>query len=301
MNAKKKIIALAFCTLLPMSVLAEAPVIDESDNFVIAEEQSDADNPLAKAQLDETDYNEEAAFAVDDRPVSANVLPAAGDEAKLLEKIQQLQQEIQELRGQLEVQAHDLKLLQQQQVAFYKDLDARLADKGQTAEQQSPAPGVTLETSRAEGEKKLEPVKKPLTVVKPNHGSRVNPADEQISYLAAYDLVKQKRFDEAIKAMNNFVRQYPQGGYAANAQYWLGELYLVKNDYAQSIAHFETVIEQYPSSSKSAASLLKIGYALAASGKTDEAKQRLQQIVKNYPDTPTARLATAKLEMLDGL
>ena len=48
------------------------------------------------------------------------------DNAKLIDKIQSLQQEVQELRGQLEVQAHDLKLLQQQQVAFYKDLDARL-------------------------------------------------------------------------------------------------------------------------------------------------------------------------------
>ncbi|QBR83587.1 tol-pal system protein YbgF [Legionella israelensis] len=301
MNGGKKIIAVLFFVLLPMSVWAEVPVIDESDNFAVMEEQSDMDAPLAKAQLDEVEDNEENALAMDDALPSTSTLPTASDNAKLLEKIQQLQQEIQELRGQLEVQAHDLKLLQQQQVAFYKDLDARLSVNGHSSvNEKSPSDEMTIESSRKVHETKPELTKKTARLVNHN-GSRVNPADEQISYLAAYDLVKQKRFDEAIKAMENFVRQYPQGGYAANAQYWLGELYLVKNDYSQAIAHFDTVINQYPSSSKSAASLLKMGYALAASGKTDEAKQRLHEVVKNYPDTSTARLARSKLEMLDGL
>ena len=34
--------------------------------------------------------------------------------------------------------------------------------------------------------------------------SRVNPADEQISYLAAYELVKNKRYDDALNAMQYF-------------------------------------------------------------------------------------------------
>lgn len=128
--------------------------------------------------------------------------------------------------------------------------------------------------------------------------ARSNPADEQISYLAAYELVKNKRFDDALVAMQAFVTQYPQGGYTANAQYWLGELYMVKNNYPKAIDHFEIVLKQFPSSSKAAACTLKIGYALAASGKDNEARLRLQQVLKNYPDTPTAQLAATKLESL---
>ncbi|AHE68176.1 hypothetical protein Loa_02642 [Legionella oakridgensis ATCC 33761 = DSM 21215] len=74
---------------------------------------------------------------------------------------------------------------------------------------------------------------------------------------------------------------------------------MLKKDYPKAIEHFEAVLQQFPSSSKSAASLLKIGYALAASGKNNEAKQRLQQVIKNYPDTNTAQLATTKLRSLD--
>ena len=57
-------------------------------------------------------------------------------------------------------------------------------------------------------------------------------------------------------------------------------------------------MQQFPASSKSAASLLKIGYALAAMGKKEEAIARLQQVIKNYPDTNTAQLAKAKLESI---
>ncbi|MBY0378010.1 MAG: tol-pal system protein YbgF, partial [Gammaproteobacteria bacterium] len=131
-----------------------------------------------------------------------------------------------------------------------------------------------------------------------NTTTRGNPADEQISYLAAYELVKNKHFDDALTAMQTFITQHPHGGYTANAQYWLGELYLVKHDYPKAIEHFELVLKQFPSSSKAAASTLKIGYALAAAGKDNEARARLQQVLKTYPDTPTAQLATIKLESL---
>lgn len=129
--------------------------------------------------------------------------------------------------------------------------------------------------------------------------SRTNPADEQISYLAAYELVKNKRFDDAIRAMQNFTQKYPKGGYTANAEYWLGELYLVKKEYPKAIEHFDIVLRQFPSSSKSAASMLKAGYAYAAKGDKEEAKKRFQQVVRTYPNTDTAKLANSKLEKIN--
>ena len=73
---------------------------------------------------------------------------------------------------------------------------------------------------------------------------------------------------------------------------------MVKKNYTKAIEHFETVLQNYPASSKKAASMLKLGYALAASGNMQEAKQRLQQVAKNYPDTNTAQLAKTKLQSL---
>ncbi|MDP1615068.1 MAG: tol-pal system protein YbgF, partial [Methylococcales bacterium] len=228
--------------------------------------------------------------------------------AKLIDKIQALQQEIQELRGQLEVQAHDLKLLQQQQVAFYKDLDARLGNGSSTA-QNKPATDITLGSktltaqpnSSATASTSTKPASSSTSTQPVIAVSRINPADEQISYLAAYELVKSKRYDNAINAMQTFVQKYPKGGYTANAQYWLGELYLVKKDYPKAIEHFEVVLRQFPGSSKSAASMLKLGYAKEATGNNQEAKKLFQQIIKTYPDTPTAQLASAKLNTIKAL
>ncbi|KTD22904.1 outer membrane protein [Legionella lansingensis] len=305
-KSHRLLLCLCLTCLFPFQVLAEAPVVDDSENFAILDEQAAIEQPVAKAQLEDIDNEEEIALAQDNHDSNnAN--------AGLLDKLQGLQQEIQELRGQLEVQARDLKLLQQQQLAFYKDLDNRLRNDSSSSKSThaaAPLPAQEKITNLSLGPDAKTPANPSGTATKSatheqkintqpiTNVSRGNPADEQISYLAAYDLVKNKRFDEALTAMKTFVAQYPQGGYTANAQYWLGELYMVKNNYPKAIEHFEIVLKQFPSSSKAAASTLKIGYALAASGKIEDARMRLHEVLRNYPDTPTAQLATTKLESL---
>ena len=303
-HPRRLFIATCFASLMPLGVFAEAPVVDDSENFALLDEQQAADErPVSKRQASTSYTDEETALANDNTEASynGNTHAASGanvqNNAVLLDKVQGLQQEVQELRGQLEVQSHDLKILQQQQVDFYKDLDARIRHEPVKAANSGPLP----ETSIAPKEplpNKAEPFNKQAIQPVVNNPNNANPADEQISYLAAYELVKNKKFDEALVAMQTFVAQHPQGGYTANAQYWLGELYMVKKSYPEAIEHFEIVMQQFPASSKSAASLLKIGYALAAMGKKEEAIARLQQVIKNYPDTNTAQLAKAKLESI---
>ncbi len=312
--------------MLPFVAWSEAPVVDDSENFAMLGSQQGAEAPVVNPKYDdpqienaELDSPQGDSYAMDTaEPYDGPALvkedqgsSTVNDSAKLIDKIQSLQKEVQELRGQLEVQAHDLKLLQQQQVAFYKDLDARISGSSTSSAKSAPiktTPETSLSTSSTSTPSKpvqlsqpkpTQPVTTPVVV--PTTTSRANPADEQISYLAAYELVKNKRFDDATVAMQAFVQKYPKGGYTANAEYWLGELYLVKRDYQKSIEHFDIVLQQFPSSSKSAASLLKSAYAYAAKGDKQEAKSRFEQVVKNYPDTPTAKLASAKLQSINTL
>ncbi|KTD05397.1 tol-pal system protein YbgF [Fluoribacter gormanii] len=316
-NCKKHIIATGFMFMLPLACWSVAPVVDESENFAMIDQQayeapvgSKYDEPqIENGQFDvarnENYTDDEPALAKDDQSNDSN--NNITDSAKLIDKIQSLQQEIQELRGQLEVQAHDLKLLQQQQVAFYKDLDSRLSGTA-SAKASSNKPSLDLSVGSKQPTAPQKTVSAPdvqanksvttSVTVPAVSTSRANPADEQISYLAAYELVKNKRYDDAISAMNIFVQKYPRGGYTANAQYWLGELYLVKKDYSQAIAHFNVVLQQFPTSSKSAASMLKVGYAYAEQGDKQEAKKFLQQVVRAYPGTPTAQLANSKLRTI---
>lgn len=289
-----------FASLLPFSVFSEADVVDDSENFALLEEQQATyESPVVRG--DNHSYsNSEPALAKDDKQTSR-----ASNNPILLDKIRGLQQEVQELRGQLEVQAHELKLLQEQELSFYKDLDARLRG-APTAKGITSGPATDLNmanippattTPANPTETTAEPVAQPVIQPVSQQGTS-NPADEQIRYLAAYELVKNKQFDNALSDMKTFIAKYPHGGYSANAHYWLGELYMVQKNYPQAIEQFNVVLQEFPSSSKSAASLLKTGYALAASGKTAEAHSKLQEVIKNYPDTRTARLAATKLNSL---
>lgn len=306
--------AISFLTLPSYNAQAEAPVFDESDNFTIVEESFASNAPANnhKYSFDEPPAPMEhiSIDGDDERPlVVDNEKPSNHKNLTTDNKVQALQKEIQELRGQLEVQAHELQLLKQQQMAFYKDLDARIRTSPNNAPVAKNAeiipPVATPPPPTKALPQAVVPAKKVQQVVVPPtmHSTRTstnrsNPADEQIRYLAAYELVKMKQTDQALTAMQTFVKQYPASGYTANAQYWVGELYLQKKNYPQALSAFNTVLQQFPTSNKASASRLKMGYVLAASGQKEKAVEQLQQVLKDYPDTAAAELATAKLYTL---
>lgn len=262
-------------SMVSLHSYAEVPVEDVSDEFTFVDPELETpDRAIETAMLES---EEEIALATESKPKSTQ------EQLSLINKIQAMQQELQELRGQVEVQAHDLKMLKEQQLAFYRDLDSRLGNK-----------------KLAEANKDSDKVSQTKQQTKSAKSVSSNPADEQISYLRAYELVKNRQFTDAITAMEDFLQEYPQSGYSANAEYWLGELYLSTKNPDKAIKHFEVVLQKFPSSSKTSASMFKLGVALLEMGDTEQAKKRLQQVISNYPDTNTARLAKDKLKTLNG-
>lgn len=225
-------------------------------------------------------------------PLAAENNTNINDNINLLTRIENMQKEMQELRGQLEQQGHILALLQKQSEAEKTTQVTQTHKANQQAMELMIEPSLRT-TPTVNTDLDSEPKLK-----KNRYSLHTNPVEEQISYLAAYELVKTKQFDNALSAMQLFVQNYPQSGYTANAQYWLGELYLVKNNYTDAMQHFNIVLKYFPNSSKTAASTLKIAYALIGLGKLNDARNYLQQVIKYYPDTSTAELATAKLALL---
>lgn len=284
-----------FLTLISFNTNANVPVVDDSENYALLEEQQTALAPSVDSARNDTatlNSSEQAlAHDINDDELSSDSLDA-------YEKIKGLRQEVQELRGQIEILTHELNKLKEQQLAFYKDLDARITNK-QTqplALEDDKTAQKPIETNSATNNTSTIDFDQSETNLTTKGNPNTSPADEQISYLAAFELVKNKQFSQAIPAMKNFIAKFPHGFYASNAEYWLGELYLSEKNYSDAALHFDTVLQKYPTSNKYSASLLKMGYVLADSGKITEAKQRLQEVIKKYPDTSTARLAQTKLE-----
>lgn len=287
---------------LSLSATASAPVIDDSENFVLLEDQAQAAEELPIAQEDPYTIADNVEESVTRHSRSPQNSAATTRNIGVVNQIQALQKEVQELRGQLEIQAHELEELKQQ--SSYQDLSAAPHTQTSTPTQiqqptaQSTPTSPRDKVSTTQADQDIQPIHDLNATA--SHAVRINPADEQISYLAAYDLVKQKQFPQATQAMEQFLVKYPNGGYSANAHYWLGELHLANKNYAEAINQFDTIIHNFKSSSKFAPSRLKLGYALADSGHIHEAKKQLTAVMTQYPDTSTARLALLKLEKLGG-
>ncbi|HEX5787235.1 MAG TPA: tol-pal system protein YbgF [Woeseiaceae bacterium] len=122
---------------------------------------------------------------------------------------------------------------------------------------------------------------------------------EDVNYRAAFELVKEQRYDEAETAFREFLDTFPESSNASNAQYWLAETYYVRQQYERALESFQTVVQAYPESRKVVDALLKIGYCNYELERWDAAKQALVRVQSEYPDTTAARLAGQRLERME--
>lgn len=226
--------------------------------------------------------------------------PASADQrlSDLVLQIQRLQQEVQQLRGQVELQQHEISTLKRQQQEQYMDLDARLQSRSGAA-----APPATRRgTGQAIGMETIQPQRPGgQGATTPQAASGVDaagPSEEKRAYRVAFDLLKRRKFNDAVRAFEDLLVRYPNGEYADNARYWLGETNYVKRDYAAALTQFQRVLANYPLSPKVPSSMLKIGYIHYEQSDWPRARTTLQDVAKKFPDTTEARLAESRLDRM---
>jgi len=202
-------------------------------------------------------------------------------------QLQQMQEEIAQLRGMLEEQQNQIQRLQQEGLERYQDLDRRLSSGSVAAGNQSTpsrdAPSVAGNNSA------------PAAASGQTQGGSSDPAQEKLYYDAAFDLIKAKDFDKASQAFAAFLRKYPDSQYAGNAQYWLGEVNLAKGDLQGAGQAFARVSQAYPHHNKVPDSLYKLADVEIRLGNRDKAQGILRQVIAQYPNTSAAQLAQRQL------
>ena len=209
----------------------------------------------------------------------------SSDARSLALRVQQLEEEIRRLNGLVEEQASLLTRLQDQSLERYVEVDRRLATiaSGEginaTDDPVSPADTVALGEPNAAPE---EPLKVPQM-------------GEQEAYQAAYGLVRERRFSDALTAFAAFLGEYPFGRFAPNAHYWLGELYLVVEpvDPESARQNFQVLLDQYPNDRKVPDALYKLGRVHALKGNQERSREYLQRVISEYgaDGHPAAQLA----------
>ena len=124
--------------------------------------------------------------------------------------------------------------------------------------------------------------------------------EEERAYLGTFDLLKNGKYDEAIKGFSDMLQQWPQGRYADNGWYWMGEAQLVKRDYSGAATSFRSLVNNFSSSPKVADGLYKLGLAQLELKQNTEARNSLRRVVQEFPGSNAANLAGQKLQQLGG-
>lgn len=195
-------------------------------------------------------------------------------------QLEQLQTEVDSLRGVTELHTHKLAQVLERQRELYQELDRRVSQA-------------------------LKPASRiPEALADPNTG--ITPAQNYSSDLTeneAYDralnmVLTDKRYLEAITAFQDFNKKYPNSISAANAHYWLGQLLFNKGDLALAKREFNTVVQQHQESNKRQDALLKLAMVAQKQNKLSDAIKLYSQVIEEYPDSTSAQLAKPRLQDL---
>lgn len=222
----------------------------------------------------------------------------------MLSRVEKMQQEIQRLRGDLEVQTHTLSEIQRRSREQYLDIDRRLQqlESGQGGVPSSAAPALAPVPGMPP-----DSVAPPVTTTPPSLQTTQPPlqstppamqASERADYDQALAILREGRYDEAAQAFSRFLESYPGSSYADNASYWLGETYYVTRDFERALATFQGLTERYPNSPKAPDSFLKTGYIYYEKQDWAAARAALDSVVNGYPGTTAARLASDRLQRM---
>ncbi len=221
------------------------------------------------------------------RPVESGPSTASGasGNSQLFYKVQVLEQEVRELRGLLEEQAHQLSRLEREQKDQYLDIDRRLSQTNRkVADSDTPAPASFSSNTN------LGPTTSDVAAA-----AGADP--ESRDYNLAFALTREKQYQAAIDGFTKLVNDYPNGAYTGNAFYWLGELYLALEspDIERSRQSFVQVVNLFPDHPKVPDSLYKLGVVYHRLGDLIRARQYLNQVTSQYPASASARLAKSYL------
>jgi len=249
--------------------------------------------------------------------------------ADLLLQIQRMQQDLQELRGMVEVHQYELEGIRSGRRlgslgAGAGDLSAPLGGPDASAAGRAlPSTDISLRPTMP-GEGPNDSIDASATpsppTVPPGTTTSLSPGttgqsdsgsgllalpspettagSEREAYREAFDLLKARDYDAARNAFNALVVSFPRGQFTDNARYWLGEIAYITRNYDDALAQFNRLMTDFPASPKVPGALLKIGYIYDEQKDTEKARTTFSQVISRFPETTEGRLAKGRLDRI---
>lgn len=218
----------------------------------------------------------------------------------LLNQVSQLRNEVQALRSQIEELQQQNNQLLESGKAQYLDLDGRI-NRLESGAVTPPATGTPAPAAPAKSSKPAAPsasTKDRPPAVYGDKGALAQGADERAAYDAAFSALKSGDYVESSRLFQAFVETYPQGAYAPNALYWLGESYYVTQNYELAQIQFQSLLDRYPTHDKAPGAMLKVGLSQFGLKQVEAAERTLAEVSAKYPGSDAARTASDRLNAI---
>jgi tol-pal system protein YbgF len=203
-------------------------------------------------------------------PTAANAQRA--DPVYIEDRLNQLQQSITLLTGQIEQLQYRNQQLQQQLEKMQADYEFRLdqVEKGRPG-------GAPRLPAQAAG-----PAPPPAAAAAAPPAAVAAGGGDQL-YNEAFKKLQDGDYGGAERGFKAFLQGNPKHTLAGNAQYWLGETYYARRDYQNAMTAFAEGYKVYKGSPKGPDNLLKLGVTLAVLGRKSDACAVFAKFNQDYP------------------
>jgi tol-pal system protein YbgF len=189
----------------------------------------------------------------------------------LQSRIDALNTEIRNLRGQNEEITHGLQDAEKREKDFYVDLDTRLRH-----------------FESAEAAKEADAAKAAVTPVSDDPS---DPVAEDRAYESGYGMYKAGSYANAVKAFQEFVKSFPDSVRVPNANYWMGNAQLAMKDYRNALDTYEAYIKNFPEARRTADVMYGIARCQQGLKQPVSSRKTLKKIVAKYPASEAAAKA----------
>lgn len=199
-------------------------------------------------------------------PAAANI-PVGSEGVLIAEiniRISELEIQLRQMTGQLEEANFKVTNLSRQLETMQKDYEFRFTELEGGGGGSLPAIG---------------------SVSVPATGAPAAASTPKQKYDYAYGLVSNAQYDQAEASFLDFLREHPQDALAGNAQYWLGQTYYARGNYADATRTFLEGMSKYSDSPKAPAYLLKVGMSLNLLGEKSEACEVYRELNARFPES----------------
>lgn len=235
------------------------------------------------------------------------------DDILKMENLDQIRQEVANMRGELEVLSHQagaeakVKETQAADVAFRVAwLETRAESLERTLGVKAPPPPnlgaagtagaagavVNPAAGGGSGTPTVDPNAMQTTVVAVPTEEVTDP-DELLKLAGEHLVAGRPQAAEAV--LTRFIKEYPKHARIAEAKYRFAEARFNAKDYGAAVLRFQDVIDNYNSSKWAPYAMLRQGECFEAQGQKANAKVFYEDVVRLWPKSDAAKEAKAKL------